>query len=241
MKSNEFILDESINDKGIFKACFLSGLPGAGKSTVIQKITDGATSPRIVNTDRSYEFLMNKNDVDGYDDITWAFFGPRSKTMNATMLYNYINGMLPMFIDGTSANTGALLKRSGLLESVGYDTMMIWVNVDLEAAIARAQGRKRKVDPDFIRRLHKQMESNKQFYQSRFGSNFIEVDNNDNNFQAMEGKTSSITNQFFMSVVQNPIGVNNIKQLEENNEKYLVSSIYDPDYIKKMISIWYQK
>jgi len=240
MKSTEF-LDESINDKGIFKAVFLSGLPGSGKSTIISKITDGATSPRIVNTDKSYEFLMNKNDVEGYDEITWSFFGPKSKTMNSTMLYNYVNGMLPMFVDGTSANTGALLKRSGLLESIGYDTMMIWVNVDLEQAIARAQGRKRQVEPDFIRRLHKQMEANKAFYQSRFGGNFIEVDNNNDNFASMEAKTYGISNKFFTSAVQNPIGIKNMQTLEETGKQYLTPSIYDPAYIKKMISVWYQK
>jgi len=239
MKSYEF-LDESIEDKGIFKAVFLSGLPGAGKSTVIQKVTDGAVQPRIVNTDRSYEFLLKKNDISA-DAAAWALFGPQSKVMNSAMLYNYLNSMLPMFVDGTSADTGALLRRSGILESLGYDTMMIWVNIDVEEAIRRAQARERKVDPNFIRHVHDQIEANKQFYKSRFSSNFVEVDNNADNFNAMEAKTYGIASKHFMSPVQNPIGLKTINKLQESGEKYLVPSIYDAEYLKKVVGVWYQK
>lgn len=239
MKSREFI-DESINDKGIFKAVFLSGLPGAGKSTVIQKVTDGAVDPRIVNTDRTYEFLLKQNNQSA-DAAAWAMLGPLSKTMNANTLYNYINGMLPLFVDGTSANSGALLRRAGILESIGYDTMMIWVNIDLEEAVRRAQARERKVDPEFIRRLHGQMEQNKQFYKQRFGGNFIEVDNNDDNFSSMEARVYGTANKFFAGPIQNPIGNETVQKLETTNDKYLIPNILDPQYIKKMIGVWYQK
>jgi len=32
---------ESVNDRGIFKAVFFAGIPGAGKSYVLNKISDG--------------------------------------------------------------------------------------------------------------------------------------------------------------------------------------------------------
>ena len=53
----EDIISEGINDKGIFKACFMAGTPGSGKSYVISKISDGAIEPRIVNSDKMTEFL----------------------------------------------------------------------------------------------------------------------------------------------------------------------------------------
>ena len=248
MKSNEFItqymhedlLDESIEDKGIFKACFLSGLPGAGKSTVLSKVSDGTVEPRIVNTDRTYEFLLKKHGMEA-TGAAWNLLGPLSKTLNASSLYHYLNGMLPLFVDGTSADTGSLLRRSGILESLGYDTMMVWVDVNLDEAIKRAQARERKVDPSFIKHLHKQMANNKEFYKSRFGNNFIEVNNNADNFSAMEIKTYNIANRFFNSPVQNPYGNKTIDKLKEANEKYLVPTIYDSEYLKKMVSVWYQK
>jgi shikimate kinase len=239
MKSYEFI-EEGIEDKGIFKSIFLSGLPGAGKSTVISKVTDGTVAPRIVSTDRSYEHLLTKNDVNA-DATAWALYGPLSKTINQNMLFQYLNGMLPIYVDGTSANTGTLIKRSGILESIGYDTMMIYVNVDLETAIERVSNRTRHVDTDFIKRVHKQIEANKTFYQSKFGSNYVEIDNNSDNFAAMENQTFSIASKFFTSPIANPMGVNNVRKLRRAKKKYLTPTVYDPEYIKKLVDVWYQK
>jgi len=239
MHSTEFI-KEGINDKGIFKAVFLAGLPGAGKTTIAQKITDGAVGPRHVNTDIGYEHLLQKHGVSA-DTSAWALYGPQSKSLNKEMLYQYLNSMLPLFVDGTSSNSGALIRRQGILESLGYDTAMVWINIDLETAIHRVQQRERKVDPKFIRDLHSKMEQNKQFFKGKFGSNFIEVDNNNDNFDAMESKTASTADKFFSGNVNNPIGSNTIIKMQENSEKYLIPNIYSPDHIKRMISVWYQR
>ena len=237
MKSTEFIT-ESINDAGIFKAIFLAGLPGAGKSSIISKVTDGAIEPQVINTDRTYEFLLNKNNTTA-DATAWELFGPRSKVMNKGVLYNAINGMRPMFIDGTSANSGSLIRRSGLLESLGYDVAMIYVNTDLETAIDRISKRERHVDTDFVQHVYDDIEANKAFYKSKY-SNFIEVDNNSDNFSAVESKTYNASNSFFMSNINNPIGNKNINTLQQANEAYLVPQIYTAEYIKKVIDTWYQ-
>jgi len=50
MKLRDY-LTEGIHDKGIFKACFMSGSAASGKSYVISKIQSGFVEPRIVNTD----------------------------------------------------------------------------------------------------------------------------------------------------------------------------------------------
>jgi len=239
MRSLDF-LEESIEDTGIFKACFMSGLPGAGKSTVISKITNGGVDPRIVNTDKTYEFLLGKHSKEA-NATAWNLLGPISKTMNNKMLYYYLNSVLPLFVDGTSSNTGALLHRAGILEGLGYDTMMIWINVDIETAIQRAQERtKRPVDERFIRYVFRQMDGNKEYYKSRFGANFIEVDNNGDNFGQMEGKTYNIANQFFLSEVKNPVGKQTIKKMEQTGEKYLTPNIHSEEHLKSLVSNWYQ-
>lgn len=43
-------LTESINDKGKFKAIFIIGIPGSGKTYTISKLK-GIISPRVINTD----------------------------------------------------------------------------------------------------------------------------------------------------------------------------------------------
>ena len=231
-------INESINDKGIFKAMFFAGLPGAGKSTVAQRVTDGAVSPRIVNTDRSYEFLLKKHGKDA-GTAAWALLGDTAKTINETMLANYLNGMLPIFVDGTSANPSAAMRRAGIAESLGYDTAMIWINVSFETALERIQKRERKVDPDFVQKVYSSLEGNKQLYQSRFGANFIEVDNNGTNFDEMEGKVFNNASRFFTEPVSNQIGQRLIQQMAESGDKYLVPNVYTMEYIQKVVSVWY--
>jgi predicted kinase len=233
-------INESINDKGIFKAVFLAGLPGAGKSTVSQRVTDGTVAPRMVNTDRSYEFLLKKHGKEA-DKAAWELLGKQSETINKGLLTNYLNGMLPIFVDGTSANPSSAMRRAGIVESLGYDTAMIWVDISLETALERIQTRERKVDPEFVQQVYNTIAGNKELYRSRFGSNFIEVDNNADNFSAMEGKVFNITNKFFTSPVQNQIGQRLIQQMEESGDKYLVPNVYPKEYIEKIVSVWYMK
>ena len=52
-------MDEGVNDPHIFKAVFLAGGPGSGKSFVAKKIL-GGTGLRSINSDEVYEFLMKK-------------------------------------------------------------------------------------------------------------------------------------------------------------------------------------
>ena len=231
-------ITESINDKGIFKAMFFAGLPGAGKSTVAQRVTDGAVSPRIVNTDRSYEFLLSKYGEEA-SPAAWDLLGPPSKAINQELLANYLNGMLPIFVDGTSANPSAAMRRAGIAESLGYDTAMIWVDVTYETALARIQKRERKVDPEFVKHVYESIEGNRELYRSRFGSNFIEVDNNSDNFDQMEGKVFNNASRFFTEPVSNMIGQRLVTQMNDTGEKYLVPNVYSMEYIKKVVSVWY--
>lgn len=227
-------ITESINDKGIFKAMFFAGLPGAGKSTVAQRVTDGAVSPRIVNTDRSYEFLLKKYGQKA-NKAAWEMLGGTSKAINSELLANYLNGMLPIFVDGTSANPSAAMRRAGIAESLGYDTAMIWVDVTYETALARIQKRERKVNPEFVKQVYDSIEGNRELYRSRFGNNFIEVDNNSDNFDQMEGQVFSKASSFFTEPVSNQIG----QRIIEGGSKYLVPDVYTMEYIKKVVSVWY--
>ena len=47
-------LQEGVNDPNIFKAFFLAGGPGSGKSYVVRKTT-GGLGMRIVNSDEAFE------------------------------------------------------------------------------------------------------------------------------------------------------------------------------------------
>ena len=52
-------LQEGLQDPNIFKAFFLAGGPGSGKSYVVRK-TPGGTGLRVVNSDDAFEHLLKK-------------------------------------------------------------------------------------------------------------------------------------------------------------------------------------
>ena len=50
-------LQEGVYDPNIFKAFFLAGGPGSGKSYVVRKTT-GGTGLKVVNSDNAFEKLL---------------------------------------------------------------------------------------------------------------------------------------------------------------------------------------
>ena len=57
------IVNEGPNDPHIFKAVFMAGGPGSGKSYVAGKML-GGTGLKTVNSDEIYEYLAQKQDID---------------------------------------------------------------------------------------------------------------------------------------------------------------------------------
>ena len=57
----EYMIQEGVNDPGIFKAFFTAGGPGSGKSYVAGRAGVGKLSPyglKVVNSDNQYEKLL---------------------------------------------------------------------------------------------------------------------------------------------------------------------------------------
>lgn len=233
----EDMITESIEDKGIFKSCFFSGFPGAGKSYVLKKIKSGTIDPRVVNTDKVTEFFGGGSNVD------WEVYGAKIKQLTANQLINYINSLLPLFIDGTSSNSPALFRRVGILKSLGYDVSMVWINTSLETALERNRNRQRYVDEEFIRGVYEKVEKIKPYYKSEFGSKFLEVDNDIGELtNDVVLKAYKQVEKFFLSPIQNPIGQELKQEMVDNGWKYLYEHPeYDIQYIKKLINSWYKK
>lgn len=229
------LINEGINDKGIFKTCFFGGTPAAGKSYVIKKIKAGNVDPRIVNTDTWIEFFGQGGNID------WAKYGDKTKHLTKSQLVNYINGLLPLFIDGTSSSSAALFRRKGILKSLGYDTAMVWIDTPLEEAIERNKKRKRHVDEDFIKKTYKKAISLKPYYASEFKV-FTEILNGEGElidkvivdaYKKMES--------WFNSPIQNPIGQEFKEEMVKNGWKYLIDHPhYNMNHIKKLVENWYR-
>lgn len=235
MRFKDF-MSESIEDKGIFKAVFMAGTPGSGKSYVIKRINSGVIEPRIVNTDIWTEWFGDGGSVD------WKEYGGRIKLLSKKQLSLYLNSLLPLWVDGTSGNPPAMMRRNGILKSLGYDTAMIWIDTPLEDALERNRNRKRVVDEDMIKRMYDKVSSLKPYYVSEF-SNFTEILNGEGElidktiisaYRKME--------KFFNSPIQNPIGKEFEDTMRKNKWKYM-SEVpgYDIQYINKIVDAWYRK
>lgn len=229
---------EGIEDKGIFKAAFMIGNAGSGKSYSINKIKSGQIEPRIVNTDKYFN-LFDKDDWNN----KWNKIRNKITTLSLNNLYLYLNSMLPLFIDSTSSDPNNLVKRKKILENIGYDTGAIFISTSLDTSIKRTEERAkemgRKVDKEFVIKSWEKINMLKKFYKTKFKL-FLEIKNDDGLFtEDIIIKSYNKISKFFISPVLNSIGQKNINILEENNQKYLVPLIYSKNELMDKIQEWY--
>jgi shikimate kinase len=235
-------LSESLDDKGTFKAIFIVGIPGAGKSHTLAKLK-GAISPRVVNTDRVVEYLSKKFDMP-VDKKSWPLFRDTAHRVTSATLAGYLNGVLPLFIDGTSNDVSNILSRAGILESLGYDVGMVFVGAPLEVAIARANARAeqvgRHVDAEFIKRVHDQSEENKEYFKNKF-SFYKEINNvEDELTDDVLLKAFKQVQGFFSSEIQNPVGKRMREKMIEKKAKFLIPDILSKEVLNKKVESWYK-
>ena len=127
-------LQEGLYDPNIFKAFFLAGGPGSGKSYVVKKAT-GGTGLKIVNSDDIFEKYLAQAKLDfkmqdaqsGEREVQRA----KAKKVTDKRKANYIEGRLGLVIDGTGKDFGKISSQAAGLRQVGYDVHMIFVNTSL--------------------------------------------------------------------------------------------------------------
>ncbi len=242
MRFKEF-LAEGIKDKGIFKAVFMAGTPGAGKSYTIKQVSGGDISPRIVNTDKFIEFLAKKKNLSlkhGWLEKFWQSHEDTTKKLTRNQLRSYLNGALPIFVDGTSSDINNLIARAGVLESLGYDVGMIFVNTSFDTAIKRIEKRERSVDRSYVEEFYKLADENKKFYSGKFDF-FIEINNDDDELtDEIVLSAYRKTSKFFNGELKNPIGRRVIEKLTAEKKIELVPEILKMDELDRKLDIWYR-
>ena len=174
-------LQEGLNDPNIFKAFFLAGGPGSGKSYVVRKTT-GGTGLKVVNSDNAFEKLlkdanlslkMPEDEADARTPVR-----DRAKEITKKQQKNYLEGRLGLIIDGTGHKFDKIAKQSNELRQLGYDTHMIFVNTSLDVALERNAKRSRSVPESIVIKSWKEVQSNIGKFNTHFKSEMIIVDNN---------------------------------------------------------------
>jgi len=179
-------LQEGLQDPNIFKAFFLAGGPGSGKSFVVRKTT-GGTGLRVVNSDDIFEKYLKdaglemdmrtvraEREKEERDKLRG-----RAKTITKKKQDNYIKGRIGLIIDGTGKDYDKIAKQSTELKQIGYDTHMIFVNTTLDVALARNAERERSVSNSVATTSWNNVQSNLGKFSQHFQGNLVIVDNND--------------------------------------------------------------
>ena len=175
-------LQEGVYDPNIFKAFFLAGGPGSGKSYVVRRTT-GGTGLKIVNSDLAFESLLKKaglslkmppEEFERKETVR-----AHAKKITAKRQQNYLDGRLGLIIDGTGKNADKILAQKAGLEELGYDTYMIFVNTSIDVALQRNAERARSIQPSEVVRMLKEVQGNMGKFSNMFRQGFIVVDNND--------------------------------------------------------------
>ena len=174
-------VQEGVNDPHIFKAIFLAGGPGSGKSFVVKNLITN-TGLKTVNSDDVYEYLMKKAGLELDPETIFSPQGQeirnRAKDLTNKRQGGYLEGRLGLIIDGTGKDTAKVSKAQERLSQMGYDTMMLFVNTSLDVAQDRNQQRERSLDPAQVEKMWNQVQENMMKFQQIFGArNFHVVDN----------------------------------------------------------------
>ena len=187
-------LQEGVYDPNIFKAFFLAGGPGSGKSYVVARTT-APFGMRVVNSDDVFEKLVKSSgmsmDMRNYtaaqekrrDELRSV-----AKKITTTRMGNiktgeggYLEGRLGLIIDGTGKNYDKIQEQNKNLIQLGYDTHMIFVNTSLDVALARNEARPRKLPEPLVVKSWNEVQKNIRKFSNLFKNRFIIVDNNDPN------------------------------------------------------------
>ena len=175
-------LQEGVYDPNIFKAFFLAGGPGSGKSYVVRRTT-GGLGMRIVNSDDTFEKLIKDSNLSlkmpDHEASARDPLRQRAKDITRRRQKNYIEGRIGLIIDGTGKDYDKITRQARELETLGYDTHMIFVNTSLDVALIRNAERSRSVPEPIVTQSWKDVQKNIGKFNNFFKQNFIIVDNND--------------------------------------------------------------
>ena len=176
-------LQEGVYDPNIFNAIFLAGGPGSGKSYVVKR-SSGGLGLKILNSDDIYEKDLEKAGLDiGKPEDIFSDEGQqiraKSKRLTKMRRDSWVDGRLGIIIDGTGKDLNKIGRQKKLLDQLGYETMMIFVNTSLETAQIRNKERRRTLPEKAVAEMWNLVQKNIGGFQQLFGSrNFIIVDNN---------------------------------------------------------------
>ena len=173
---------EGVYDPNIFKAFFIAGGPGSGKSFVVKRTT-GGLGMKIVDSDPAFEKMLKdagySTDISDLDPTVRDTIRGKAKAVTKKRRDSFVDGRLGLIIDGTGKDYDKITRQATELKQLGYDTYMIFVNTSLDVALARNRKRDRVLADSMVIQLWNQVQQNLGKFSQYFRRNLVIVDNNE--------------------------------------------------------------
>jgi predicted kinase len=225
----ESYLEEGINDPAIFKAVFLAGGPGSGKSFVVKKTGLASMGFVVINSDDAFERALKKAGLSTTPEDIFSVQGQEirggAKTLTAKRQETVLKGRLGVVVDGTGRDYDKIQKQAQILKDIGYDVGMIFVNTDMETALERNRQRERTLPDDQVEKMWKDVQKNMGKFQRFFGQNFQIVDNSiDSNFKNEIQSAYKMMGKFAKKTIMNPKAK---KWIEQEKKKRGINEAFE--------------
>jgi len=212
VKSYEQILSEGLYDPNIFKAFFLAGGPGSGKSFVARNVFSG-TGLKLVNSDIILENSLKKAGLSMSMPDEEQYFRDMLRTRAKAIVDNqidlYVKGRLGLVIDATGRDYNIISRQYSALQLLGYDCYMVFVNTSLEVALERNAKRERVVPEYITKNSWQSVQNNIGRFQNLFGlSSFVVVDNSKSEQELVTqtmNKVNSVVRRFLTTPIKSYI------------------------------------
>lgn len=181
------LLTEGVHDASIFKAVFLAGGSGSGKDFILKKALDGHGLVEI-NSDKALEFLMDKHNLDKkmpeHEHRRRDEVRGKAKSMTELRQRFAIEGRNGIIINSTSADAKKLKRIKDMVDELGYDSKMVFVDVSDDVSrqrnVERGQRGGRMVPEKIRSQKWKEAQDARVEFSKLFGTdNYHEIDNNE--------------------------------------------------------------
>jgi len=177
------------------KAIFMAGGPGSGKGTLLGKVGAYDSNFKVVNVDDIFEPLLKakaaelklpEEELMNLDHPEREIRSQQGKLFvqaqreTKEKLRELIGLNADIIIDGTGGAFNQIKKSKGMLEDLGYDVAMMFVDVDLPTTLDRNEKRLklggRKVKPERVEKSWASVHKHKGSYDQLFGDYFFLYD-----------------------------------------------------------------
>jgi shikimate kinase len=212
-------VNEGVDDPIIFKAVFMAGGPGSGKSYIVKQIGFEGMGFKVLNSDQVYEFLLKQAGLSMDPETIYSPKGQEIRGLAKNLSFKrettWLDGRIGIVVDGTGKDFDRISKTNQKLKDYGYETMMVLVNTDIETAQKRNMARPRKLPPKEVKDMWQGVQNNIGKFQSLFGGqNMYIIDNSEaqaSQAAAQSGKLYGKINTWAKKVPTNKLAQDWIK------------------------------